>query len=123
MQSISDMDYINRDVFGLSGKPGNGSNLAYAQEFQKHGGEEMAADITWNWYCNPKKNIYADNGSGGFQQIDGQPGCGTSYYQRDVQKVPVDPNNPALGTGWPLRIQCTCGANVRAFANLGNFRK
>jgi hypothetical protein len=121
---ISDMDYMNRDVWGLTGKPGNGSNLAYAQEFMKHGGAEFTAEVTWNWFCNDKKPIFVDNGSGGFTQMEGQNGCGTSYYQRDIPKVPADPNDPSKGQHYPLRITCgSCGANIRAFANLGNFRK
>lgn len=120
---ISDMDYINRDVWDLPGKPGNGSNIAYLQEFSKHGGTEFSAEVTWNWFCNPNKDIYADNGQGALQQVTGQKGCGTSYYQRDVEKVranPEDPNSPLV---FPERITCQCGANVRAFANLGNFKK
>lgn len=119
---ISDMDYVNRDVFGLQKKPGNGSNVAYAQEFSKHGGTEFAADLTWSWFCNDQKDIYVDNGAGGYNKIEGQKGCGQRYYQRDIQKV----QNEAGQQVFPLRITCgnpECSANIRAFAGLGNFRK
>lgn len=119
---ISDLDYIFRDVFGLPGKPAGG-NVGYAQELLKHPGEEFTADLTWSWYCNEKKTIYVDNGQGGLQEVPNQMGCGTGYYQRDVQKVLSDPQDPKSALIYPLRITCSCGGNVRAFANLQNFRK
>lgn len=120
---ISDMDYMNRDVFGLQKKPGNGSNVAYAQEFSKHGGAEFVADLSWSWSCNPERDVYVDNGAGGFNKIEGQKGCGQRYYQRDIQKVTDESGTKAV---FPLRITCgnpECGANIRAFAGLSNFRK
>lgn len=116
---VSDMDYILRDVWQITQKPK--TNAAYAQEFQKHGGSEMGLRITWNWFCNPKKNIFTDNGQGGFTEVQ-QAGCGTSYYMKDIEKVPVDPNNPLGEKVYPLRITCQCGANVRAFANVEGFK-
>lgn len=124
--NISDMDYINRDVWGLTTKP-VGGNPGYAQEFIKHAGTEFSADIEWNWFCNPNKHIYADNGQGAYAEIEGQKGCGASYYQKDIRdnsmlisSVPDDPNSPKV---YPLRITCACGANIRAFPNLVRFRK
>lgn len=118
---ISDMDYFNRDVFGLAQKPVG--NVGYAQEFMKHAGEEFTADITWSWYCNPKRNIYVDNGQGGYMEVD-QKGCEQSYYPRDLEKVHANPDDPQSPMVYPLRITCgKCGANLRAFANLSNFRK
>jgi hypothetical protein len=120
---ISDMDYINRDVFGVPQKPAG--NVGYIQEFQKHASEEFTADVTWSWFCNPKKHIYADNGQGGLQEMQ-QLGCSTNYYERDLKdaKVPVDPEHPTGPKVFPLRVTCGgCGANLRAFANLGNYRK
>lgn len=118
---ICDMDYINRDVWGLRGKP-TGGNVGYAQEFMKHANSEFSADIEWSWYCNDRKNVWVDNGQGGTTEVEGKLGCGTNYYQKDVQKVlsdPMDLNSPPV---FPLRIQCQCGAMVRAFANLVRFR-
>lgn len=121
-QFISDMDYMNRDVWGLPGKP-PGGNPGYAAEFIKHAGTEFGADVEWNWFCNDKKDIFVDNGQGGFTQVTGTKGCGTSYYQKDIQKVHAIAEDPASPTIFPVRIQCTCGANVRAFANLVRFKK
>ena len=118
---VSDMDYINKDVFGLPTKPT--TNAAYAQEFMKHGGEEFTAEVTWRWSCNPERNIFADNGSGQLVEYD-QKGCGAAYYPRDVEKVRAnleDPNSPLV---FPRRMVCKqCGANLRAFAGLQNFQK
>lgn len=119
---VSDMDYMFRDVFGMQTKP-PGGNPGYAAEFQKHVGQEFTAEVTWNWFCNPKKSIYVDNGQGGLTEVSNQVGCDTTYYQRDVDKVLSNPEDPASPKVFPLRITCTqCGANVRAFANLQNFR-
>ncbi len=124
-QFISDMDYLNRDVFGLTAKP-VGGNRGYADEFAKHANAEFGADVEWNWFCNPKKDIYTDNGQGGLSEVPGTKGCGTSYYQKDIKDggmmVPSDPENPNSPKVFPLRIECSCGANVRAFANLVRFR-
>jgi hypothetical protein len=117
---ISDMDYINRDVWGLKSKPAGG-NVGYAQEAQKHASTEMTATVTWNWYCNPKRNIYVDNGQGGYMEVQ-QPGCDTSYYQKDVDKVLSNPEDPKSPQIYPFRITCKCGAVVRAFANLEQFK-
>lgn len=118
---ISDMDYFNRDVFGLPGKPQG--NAGYANEFMKHASEEFTADLTWSWSCNPERNIFADNGQGGLQEMD-QKGCGTRYYEKDVDKVPSDPGDPNSPKVYPRRITCgNCGANLRSFPGLSNFRK
>jgi len=122
---ISDLDYIFRDVFGLPGKPAG--NMGYINTFQQHAvvngvPARFLSDVNWSWNCGSQRNIYVANGQGGYQEVQ-QLGCGTSYRQRDVQKVASDPGNPHSPLVFPLRITCQCGAAVRAFANLGNFRK
>lgn len=122
---ISDMDYIFRDVWGIMAKPK--TNKAYADEFQKHAGTEFGADVSWSWRCNPKRNVFVSNGQGGSTEVEGQPGCGTAYYEKDIKgteyMVPANPEDPNSPKVYPLRITCQCGATVRAFANLGVFRK
>lgn len=122
---ISDMDYINRDVFGVPTKPTG--NKGYADLFQAKAvvngvPQRFLADVTWSWTCSNQRNIYVANGQGGMQEMQ-QLGCGTTYRQRDVPKVPADPNNPQSQLVYPMRITCQCGASLRAFANLGNYRK
>lgn len=127
--NVSDMDYVLRDVFAQTAKPKDregriGTNPAYAQTFmQLAAGQEMTADVEWNWFCNPKKNIYVSNGQGGFQEVQGQVGCNTTYYQGDVDKIPSNPDDPNSPKVFPERVGCQCGASVRAFANLTRFRK
>lgn len=124
---ISDMDYFFRDVFGLAQQPQR-TNVAFAQAFMAAAPNvEFTADIEWNWFCNPKKDIYVDNGQGGYQAVEQQKGCGASYYQKDIKdagmmqpSTPADPNSAKV---YPLRITCACGANIRAFPNLTRFRK
>lgn len=118
---ISDMDYINRDVWGLQSKP-QGGNIGYAQEFMKHAGTEMTADVEWSWYCNDKRPIYVDNGQGGFTEVPDRNGCGSRYYQSGVDKVPSNPEDPNSTKVYPYRITCQCGASVRAFAQLVRYR-
>lgn len=123
---ISDMDYILRDVFGQAQKP-TGGNPGYAQSFMKlAAGAEMTADVTWSWKCNPNKAIFTDNGQGGLTEVPGQMGCNSAWYMKDIKEqqlmVPSDPNNPDSPKVYPLRITCSCGASVRAFANLERFR-
>lgn len=123
-QWISDMDYVNRDVWGLKEKP-RGGNPGYAQEFLKHGGSEFTADVEWSWRCNDKRPIFVDNGAGGYEEVPTQMGCGAGYYQKDIEKVPADPGDAQSPKVYPLRITCStpgCGGNVRAFANLVRFR-
>lgn len=123
--NISDMDYLMRDVWGLTGKPAGG-NPGYAQEFMKHAESEFGGDLEWNWFCNPKKSIYVDNGAGGLTEMEEQKGCGASYYQKDIKDsgmlVLSNPADPQSAKVFPLRITCACGGNVRAFPNLVRFR-
>jgi hypothetical protein len=118
---VSDMDYLLRDAFGLERKPA--TNLEYAKELQKHAGEQFGADLEWSWRCNPERTIRVDNGQGGLAEVPNQKGCGTAYYQKDVQKVPVNPDDAQSEEIFPPRITCQCGAVLRAFANLTRYRR
>ena len=122
---VSDADYLLK-AKGVTQKPA--SNLAYAKAIQGLAEKDFGADVEWSWSCNPKRaaRFLMDDGS---QQriedvestLDGddtgfKAGCGARYYQNDVQKVEGK---------FPLSLTCTnpeCGAQVRAFANLRNFK-
>lgn len=121
---VSDMDYLFKDAFSLAAKPP--TNVAYATEFMKHGGQEFTADIEWSWYCNDKKDIRVDSGTGtgATTVVEGQKGCGQRYYQKDIDKVPSNPDDPNSPKVFPLKITCgQCAATLRAFPNLVRFRK
>lgn len=129
-QFVSDLDYLLRDAFEMKKRPQ--TNLQYAQALLPLSGKEFTADVEWNWYCNKKRPIYVDNGQGGSTKLEEQLGCDRRYYQggtTGVQKGHSDPNDPNSPLVWPERIICSgkdgipCGALVRAFPNLRNFRK
>lgn len=118
---VSDMDLLLRalqtaypDKLGARPK----TNGEYVKALQQFAGLEFGADVEWSWSCNPKRSIYIDDGQGGsVEHPDKQLGCGARYYQSDVKGMKTE-------AGYPLRISCsTCGAIVRAFPNLTNFRK
>lgn len=130
----SDWDYLNQ-ALGHTTRPA--TNKAFAEQLiadsQKEGGAEFGADVEFNWHCNNSRDAYFPKLDPATQQpttelekipaVDpttGQPtgkfhqGCGTRYYQKDVDKVDGK---------YPVRIICKkCTAQVRAFANLTRFR-
>lgn len=112
---VSDMDLLLR-ALGETKRPAN--NKAYAQTLMKYAGKEFGATIELSWRCRDDKEIYVDDGTGtgATVKVDDKLGCGARYYQRDVQKVDGK---------YPIRITCAnpeCGANIRAFPNLGGFK-
>jgi hypothetical protein len=136
-QLASDLDFLLRDGFKIPKRPA--TNLAFAQALIALSGKEFTADNEWTWYCNSKRDIYQQNSEGGSQVVEGVKGCGSKYYQArpggsstsGVQKSPQDPSKPVAVDNplvWPERIVCSgkdgipCGAVVRAFPNLRNFR-
>ncbi len=120
---VSDMDLILR-ALGETKKPT--TNKGYAQALMKYAGKEFSAEVEFSWRCRDDKDAYFDDGAGGTQKVEGRAGCGARYYQRDVPKVHANPEDPASPLVVPVRITCSnpdCGASVRAFPNLGGFKK
>lgn len=108
----SDMDYLLR-ALGQKVKPKN--NAGYVEELVKCAGKEFGADLRYSWKCSADRNIRVRNETSGLiEEVENQPGCGSSFYNEDVQ-------NGEDGKK-PYEIQCQCGAILRAFANLDNFR-
>jgi hypothetical protein len=124
----SDLDYLLK-ALGETKKPAavpasadpaatSPYNTAYIVALQKYAGKNFGADITYSWRCSPDRDIrVATPGGGTPTVVVGQKGCGESYYEGDI--TPGMKN--ADGT-MPLQITCQCGALLRAFANLDNFR-
>lgn len=125
---VSDMDYLLRDSLGVPQKPT--TNQGYIQAMMQHApGKEFGADIEWRWSCNKDKDIRVfntDPATGAVlnttAEVPGTKGCGSSYYQSDVEKIPSNPEDPNSPKVFPLRIECACGAAVRAYPNLQRFR-
>jgi hypothetical protein len=115
--TASDLDYLLK-ALGETVKPK--SNRDYIVTMQKQGGKEFGADLTYSWQCRTGKNVRVfrrDPQTGavaGTEEKPDQQGCGLRFYQKDVAKEP--------GGDVPYEIQCHCGAALRAFAGLENFR-
>jgi len=108
----SDMDYLLR-ALGEKTKPKN--NREYIQVVQRHSGKQFGADLRYSWRCSKDRDIRVRDGQGQVTTIEGKKGCGEGYYQEDVQKTPDGQV--------PYEITCpSCGALLRAFANLDNLR-
>ena len=107
----SDWDYLLR-AFGDKVKPK--TNVEYIAMLKKHAGKEFGADLRYSWRCGDDRDIRVRDSEGNVQVQEGHKGCGEGFYAEDV------PKNPDGTT--PYEIQCTCGAVLRAFANLDNLR-
>lgn len=108
----SDFDYLLR-ALGNKTKPRN--NRDYMSALAAHAGKEFGADLRYSWRCSKDRDIRARDQAGQVQVVEGKKGCGEAYYQEDVPKT-------AAGE-IPYEIQCgSCGALLRAFANLDNLR-
>jgi len=74
------------------------TNKAFAETLSKYTGGLFIAELTWNAYCNPNKDIYMnirdEDGKVIKAEIqEGNVGCGASYnsYSRDPGKaIPID---------------------------------
>lgn len=117
---VSDLDYLLKALGAKKPAGTKWTNTQYAQALLPFAGKEVTADQEFSWQCREDKDIYVEDGDGNTQQIEGTKGCGARYYQgRDVEKQ-------ADGT-YPERITCvgregSCGASLRAFGSLTNFR-
>lgn len=111
--SISDMDYLLR-ALGHKRKPHEKySNTEYGMALVQHAGEEFDATIEFQWHCSAEREIYVDDGTGNTTKVEGRMGCGSRYYQKDVDRLPDG--------SYPERLTCigeNCGASLRAFAQL-----
>lgn len=111
---VNDMQLLLR-ALGETKTPAN--NQGYAQALSKYAGQSFTGTIEWSWRCRDDKPIYVDDGNGGTAKVEDKMGCGARYYQSSVDKVEGR---------YPMRITCAnpeCGANLRAFPNLGGFKK
>lgn len=120
---VSDLDYLLK-ALSPKGTKRPPSNKAYVEAVIALGSKEFGADISYNWSCNPTRNIRVADADGAVKEVEGTPGCGWRYYQGD--KAPDQAKKLGYigrtNGEYPLEITCTCGAIVRAFANLDNLR-
>jgi hypothetical protein len=107
----SDFDYLLR-ACGEKTKPKG--NKEYIAAVQKQAGKEFGGDIRYSWKCSKDREIRVRDGAGQLQLVEGRNGCGEQFYQEDVPKTAQNEV--------PYEIVCSCGALLRAFANLDNIR-
>ena len=112
----SDMLYLLRALGDDSRFANNGE---YANAFKKHASAEFVANIEWSAWCSDRKPIRVlVEDEAGAQSVtidENQNGCGSRVYQRDIPK-----EDGVYSEQFPCT---TCGAVLRAFANLGQFKK
>ncbi len=116
---VSDFDYL---LQALGEKKMPVTNVAYGEAILRYAGRTFGADIELSYFCNSKNPIRAEDASGQVVALDGQEGralqkgCGSRYYQKDVEK------DQETGK-FPIKIGCDCGAVLYANENLVRFRK
>lgn len=113
----SEFDYL---LIALGEKTLPKTNQGYAEALMRHPNQTFAADVEISFFCNANKPIRVEDESGQLQTLNGeegrelQNGCGTRYYQKDVQK-----NDEGL---YDNRITCNCGATLYANEDLQRWR-
>lgn len=128
----SDMDYLLR-AFGETSRPERSQD--FIARVLQHAGGEFNADIRFSYSCNPNRNIRVYDAVGELQEVDGTKGCEYRFYSGTgkssaekkigyVSKLKAPEGHEAAGQMiYPNEITCHCGAVLRAFANLENFRE
>lgn len=100
---VPDMFYLlavlEKDVSEKELKAKLKNNVDYVNMLRKHEGQEFQADIHWEAYCNPNKNIWMtivdENNNPRLAEQEGTPGCGSGYnsFSRDKKRqIPKDEN-------------------------------
>lgn len=114
----SDLDFLFQ-ALGETTRPTSNKGFADVLIAKSNAAAEFSATNEWSYRCGEQSNarwLQEDGSLAEGAGPDGQPlkGCGTRVYQKDVQKVDGK---------YPERITCAgCGASVRAFGNLSNFK-
>jgi hypothetical protein len=125
---VSDLDYLLKAKGVSLPAPKVRTNRDYLKGVVSLAGQQFGADQEFSYSCNPKRAARFRDADGTLvteedpsSTLDGddaglKAGCGNRYYQSDIPKV---------DGVQPLEIDCTnpeCGAVIRAFGNLRNFK-
>lgn len=102
------------------------TNQNYSDMLQKFEGKEFQAEIHWEAYCSPQKNVWMtildEAGNKRLEEQEGTPGCGAGYntYSRDAKRrIPSDENGfmerfeEALVHGDPDGCPATLNSQIR----------
>jgi hypothetical protein len=89
-------------------------------------GRQFGADVEWQGYCNPTKDVYfkfpGEAGAEVYEpakregEAENAKGCGKRYY---MSKWPRDPKDSTL---YAARLACECGAFLLPNVSLVRFR-
>lgn len=98
---VSDMQYLiialEKDL-PKEQKSKLSNAISFANALKKHAGESFRCRLSWNAYCNPKRNIriFEDpDERGRTVEAEDQQGCGNSYYapaRSNNLEIPKDEN-------------------------------
>lgn len=103
------------------------SNKEYVEALASFAEKEFKAEVSWDANCNPKNDIYGEDG----KPVKGTKGCGQDYAlkgytrKRGKKAGQVVLAIPQEDGKYAERFQCAtpgCGAIVRAFGKLRTFR-
>lgn len=117
---VSDATYLLQALG--HGEPVKG-HKGQAEALISHGGETFAGDVSWSSFCSVDKDIYVQTDEGSKKQ-EGTKGCGRNYANEPytTKDGRVTLGIPKSAEGYADRFACHCGATLRAYANLSNFR-
>lgn len=117
---VADTTYLLR-ALGEKVPPANNAQVRAA--LSKYGGHEVRFDLEWNTNCSKERTAYwvteDENGVRTTVPMTGedgseQKGCGSRYY---LQQWTKDENGRYV-----YELTCQCGAQLRPFAQVRNFK-
>ena len=119
---VSDMTYLLQALGDPNPNPG--SNKGFGEAVQRHPGQQFKSNLEWTARCSLERQAYYEQedeaGNSSLQpavEEDGTTptnGCGNRYYMNDW---PKDESGR-----YKERKVCTCGASLRPFGQLRNFK-
>lgn len=117
--AVSDLLYYAKALGVALDK--NAKNSTKVQALNATAGKEFSADWEWSAFCNPKRDIYGEDG----KVIEGVKGCGKRHYSDSFKGK--DGYNDRLICDGQVESSTqpgtkeSCNASIRAFGNLTRF--
>jgi hypothetical protein len=114
----SDLHFLVSGAFKHSAPIVGG--LGLVQAVLLYAGQRFKSYFGWSTRCNPANDIYGADS----QIVTGKKGCGRRYGERAYTKKNGEKvlEIPKVDGKFVERFECVCGAHLRAFGNLNNFR-
>lgn len=115
----SEMAYL---LVAVEMKPADGKLMSYGNALKAAAGRKFLADIEYKVVCSKKKDVWKDGA-----QVPNRKGCGVIWITEDRKPKPGDKN--VFGTipvgedgKFVTRFECQCGADLRIFPTLTQYR-